>query len=80
MATEDQILKGTKFITNTKMQRLKIQSRGWIIKNTTLKKSQKIIYIYYIYILYIYSYIYMKFVLKIGDFFCKVIIGYKNEN
>ena len=24
--------------------------------------------------------IYVKFALKIGSFFCKVIIGYKNEN
>ena len=44
MGTEDWILKGTKLITNTKKERLKIQSRGWILKNTILekKKSQKL--------------------------------------
>jgi len=44
MGTEDQVLKGTKLITNTKKQRLKIWSRGWIFKNTILKgkKSQKL--------------------------------------
>ena len=44
MGTEDWVLKGTKLITNTKRQRLKIQSRGWILKNTILKKkkSQKL--------------------------------------
>ena len=38
MGTEDWIFKGTKLITNTKKQRLKIQRRGWIFKNTLLKK------------------------------------------
>ena len=45
MGTEDWIPKGTKFITNTKKQRLKIQSRGQTLKNTILKnktKSQKL--------------------------------------
>ena len=44
MGTEDWILKGTELITNTKKQRLKIQRRGWILKNTVLnkKKSQKL--------------------------------------
>ena len=56
MGTEDWVLKGTKLKTNTKKQRLKIKSRGWILKNTILKKkkrkkdtnkqSHKIIYIY----------------------------------
>ena len=81
MGTEDQILKGTKLVTNTKKQRLKIQSRVWNFKNTMLKKSRrerkrgkkvtKII-----------KNIYMKFALKkIGSFFfCKVIVGYKSEN
>ena len=41
MGTEDWVLKGTKFITNTKKQRLKIQSRGWIFKNTIFKKRRK---------------------------------------
>ena len=55
MGTEDQIFKGTKLITNTKKQRLKIQSRGWILKNTILKEKKftKII-----------KHIYMKFALK----------------
>ena len=44
MGTEDWVLKGTKLKTNTKKQRLKIQSRDWIFKNTILKgkKSQKL--------------------------------------
>ena len=42
MDTEDQILKGTKLITNTKKQRLKIQSRGQTLKNTILKIQNKI--------------------------------------
>ena len=41
MGTEDQILKGTKLITNTKKQRLKIQSRGSTLKNTILKNKTK---------------------------------------
>ena len=45
MGTEDWILKGKMLITNTKKQRLKIQSRGWTLKNIILKKSQKL-YIY----------------------------------
>ena len=54
MGTEDWGLKGTKLRTNTKKQRSKISSRGWIFKNIILKKrkkSQKLlkIYIYYIY-------------------------------
>ena len=45
MGTEDWVLKGTKLLTNTKNERLKIQSRGWIFKNTILKKkkSQKLL-------------------------------------
>ena len=68
MGTENWGIKGTKLITNTKKQRLKIQSRGWIFKNTILrkrrrkeKKSHK-------------NYsknIYMKFALKIGSLFEK---------
>ena len=57
MDTEDQILKGTKFITNTINQRLKIQDRGQTLKNTILKNTKqnqsqrllKYIYIYEIY-------------------------------
>ena len=33
------VLIGTKLITNTKKQRLKIYSRCWIFKNTILKKK-----------------------------------------
>ena len=71
MGTEDWVLKGTKLITNTKKQRLKIYSTGWILKNTILKKktkSQNLLYIY------------MKFALKNRVFFWKVIVGYKSEN
>ena len=51
MGTEDWILKGTKLITNTKKQRLKIQNRGQTPKNTILKKQNKITKIIkYIYI------------------------------
>ena len=67
MDTEDWILKGTKLITNTKKQRLKIQSRGQTLKNTILKKNHQ-------------SYLKnMKFAFKVGSFFGKVI-GFKNEN
>ena len=75
MGAEDWVLKCTKLITNTKKQRLKIQSRGWIFKNTILKKrrrkkkSQKIL-----------KNMYMKFAVKNRVFFCKVIVVYKNEN
>ena len=62
MDTEDWILKGTKLITNTKKQRLKIQSRGQTLKNTKFKKITKIIKIYKIH---------MKFALKIGSFFAR---------
>ena len=41
MGTEDWVFKGTKLITNTKKQRLKIQSRGWIFKNAILKKRRR---------------------------------------
>ena len=68
MGTEDWILKSTKLITNTKKQRLKIQSLDSQKYNIKKKKNTttKIIKIY------------MKFTLKIGSFFCKA--GYKNEN
>ena len=39
MSTEDWILKGTKLITNTKKERLKIQNRGQTLKHTILKKK-----------------------------------------
>ena len=77
MGAEDWVLKGTKLIANTKKQRLKIQSKGWIFNNTILKrrkkkpKSQKLLKIF----------IHMKFALKEqGLFFCKILVGYKNEN
>ena len=51
MDTEDQILRGTKLITNTKKQRLKIWGRGETLKKEILKRQNKsitkiIIYIY----------------------------------
>ena len=39
MGTEDWILKGTKLITNTKKQRLKLQYRGQTLKDKILKKN-----------------------------------------
>ena len=62
MGTEDWILKGTKLIRNTRKQRLKISSRGWIFKYNIKekKKSHKN---------YKYVYIYMKFALKNRVFF-----------
>ena len=41
MGTEDWVLKGTKLTTNTKKQRLKIQSRGWIFKKYNIKEKEK---------------------------------------
>ena len=76
MGTEDWVLKGTKLITNTKKQRLNIQSRGWIFKNTILKKRKKekkvtkIIKNIYIY----------EVCFKKQSFLKKAIVGYKNEN
>ena len=64
MGTEDQILKSTKFITNTKKQRLKIQSRGQTLKNTVLKIQNKINHKNY-------KYIYRKFALKIMSYFAR---------
>ena len=76
MDTEDWVLKGKKLITNTKKQRLKIQSGGWISKNTILKKrkknSQKL------FKKYVYEVCFKK--QGLFFFFCKVIVGYKNEN
>ena len=58
MDTEDQILKGTKLIKNTKKQRLKIWGRGETLKKEVLKRQNKsitkIIKKKYIYI-YIYE-------------------------
>ena len=70
MGIEDWVPKGTKLITNTKKQRLKVQSRGQTLKNTILKKQNKITKVVKEY---------MKFALKIRSFFGKVI-GFKNEN
>ena len=42
MGTEDQMLKGTKLITNSRKQRLKIQTRGQTLKNIVLKIQNKI--------------------------------------
>ena len=63
MGTEDWILKGTKLITKTKKQKLKIQSRGQTLKNTIIKKQNKITKII--------KNLYMKFALKIGSFFAR---------
>ena len=63
MGTENQIVKGTKLKTNTKKQRLKIQSRGQTLKDTILKIQNKITKII--------KNIYMKFDLKIGSFFAR---------
>ena len=41
MGTEDWVLKGTKLVTNTQKQKLKIQSRFLNFKNTMLKKRRK---------------------------------------
>ena len=41
MGTEDWVIKGTKLMTNTKKQKLKIQSRVWNFKNTMLKDEKK---------------------------------------
>ena len=71
MGTEDWIIKGTKLITNTKKQRLKIQSRGQTLKNTILKKQNKATKI----IKNIYEVCFKNRVC-----FCKVIVGFKNEN
>ena len=74
MGTEDWVFEGTKLITNTKKQRLKIQSRGWIFKNTILKKrrrnkkqSHK-------------NYLKKYEVCFKNRVFLKKIVGYKNEN
>ena len=60
MGTEDWVLKGTKLITNTKNQRLKIYSKvlifKYIILNKQTNKKNKVTKII--------KYIYMKFALK----------------
>ena len=84
MGTEDWVLKGTKLITNTKKQRLKIQNIGWIFKNTILKKSKKKkkkqSHKNYLKNTHIYIYIYEVYFKNRIFFFCKVIVDYKNEN
>ena len=75
MVTEDSVLKGTKLITNTKKQKLKIQSRGWILKNTIFKEKNKVTKI----ILYIYIYIYITCVQRQSLIFFKVL-WYKKRN
>ena len=83
MGTEDWVLKGTKLITNTKKQKLKIQSRVWNFKNTMLKKIRRKRKRKTNKVTKIIKKIYMKFAFKkIASFFffCKVIVGYKNEN
>ena len=70
MGTKDWILKCTRLITNTKKQRLKIYHRGWTLKNTILKKQNKIAKV-----------IFKKYEVRFKNrvFFFKVI-GFKNEN
>ena len=76
MGTEDWVLKGTKLITNTKKHRLKIQSLDFQKYNIKEKKGKKKVTK-----IIKKKYIYMKFALKNRVFyFCKVIVGYKNEN
>ena len=72
MDTEDQILKGTKLITNTKKQRLKLQSRAKTFKNKILKIKNKTNQKNYIYI--------YEICFKNRVLFCKVIVGHKNES
>ena len=82
MGTEDWVLKGTKLITNIKKGKIKnleqrLDSQQYNIKTTTAtrttgKKHTKSWKLYNIY---------MKFALNIQSFFfCKLIVGYKNEN
>ena len=66
--TEDWVLKGTKLITNTKKQILKIYRLDSEKYNIKKKQSTKII-----------KYIY-EVCFKNRVFFCKVIVGYKSEN
>ena len=80
MGTEDWVLKGTKLITNTEKQRLKIQSRVWNFKNTILKKRRKKRKREKKQSHKNYN-IYMKFAFKKqGIFFCEIIVGYESEN
>ena len=72
MGSEDWVLKRTKLITNTKKQTLQFYSKGQSLPNTVFKKkkktkSQKMK-----------KNIYVKFALKIGSFFGKVIVVYTN--
>ena len=69
MGTEGWILKCPKLISNTEKQRLKIQGRGQTLKNTILKKKHKKLRNTYG----------VPFKNRV-PFFCKIIMGYKNEN
>ena len=80
MDTEDQILKGKKLITNTKKAKIKnleqlldFQKYNIKEKKKKKKKTDKVTKI-------ILKYIYLKFAFKKQGLFCKVIVGYKNEN
>ena len=70
MGNEDWVLKSTKFITNTKKQRLRIQNKAQILKNTILRKKQS----HKNYEIYVYEVCFKNRVL-----FYKVIVGYKME-
>ena len=81
MGTEDWVVKGTKLTTNTKKQKLKIQSRVWNFKNTMLKKIRRKRKRKTNKVTKIIKKIYMKFAFKKNRvLFCKVIVGYKSEN
>ena len=72
MGTEDWVLKGTKLMTNNKKQRLKIQSRGIDSQKHNIKKAKQKHKNY--------KNIYEVCFKNRVFFFCKVIVGYKNEN
>ena len=76
MDNEDQILKGTKLITNIKKQRFKMQNSGQTLKNTIQKSKTKLNTKIEI---YIYIYIWNLF-LKIWLFLKAMIVGYKNRS
>ena len=74
MGTEDWILRGTKLITNMKKHKEKIKNLEQRLDSQkySIKKTKQ----------YRKSYFKksMKFALKIGSFFYKVMVGFKNEN
>ena len=71
MGTEDWILKGTKLIRNTKKAKIKNLEQRLDAQKYNIKKTKQNCKSYFK--------IYMKFALKIA-IFCKVIVGFKDEN